>query len=169
MDAILIGTQTARIDNPKLTVRSVNGTNPKRIVVDLNRTLPQDINIFSDNEAETIVLCSENLFDRNKTSNCKYIPVEEVDSKMNVKDVMKKIANEGITSVLIESGPKLIKSFDQHKLIDEVYIYSSDVDIPHSSLVNPLRLDSEWLLKSNKMLGTNELQVFKRKELCLQE
>tara|TARA_Y100001935_G_scaffold50812_1_gene42376 strand:- start:23 stop:1111 length:1089 start_codon:yes stop_codon:yes gene_type:complete len=169
MDSILIGTQTARIDNPKLTVRSVKGKNPKRIIVDMNRTLPQDINVFSDNEAETIVLCSENLFDRNKTSNCKYIPVKEVGGKMDVKDVLKKIANEGITSVLIESGPKLIESFDQHKLIDEVYIYSSYVDIPHSSLLNPLKLENEWLLKSNKMLGTNELQVFKRKELCLQE
>ena len=88
---------------------------------------------------------------------------------MDVKDVLKKIANEGITSVLIESGPKLIKSFDQHKLIDEVYLYTSDIDIPQSNLINPLKIQDEWSLKSNKMLGSNELQVFKRKELCLQE
>ena len=168
-DAVLIGTQTARVDNPKLTVRKVKGTNPKRIVVDMNRTLPLDINVYSDNEAETIVMCSDRLFERNKTFSCRFIPIKEVDGKLDPKDMLLKIANEGITSILIESGPKLIKSFDQEKLIDELYLYSSDMVIPKSDLKNPLNIKSDWSLKSNKMLGSNELQVFERKELCLQE
>ena len=64
-DAILVGTQTARIDNPQLTVRKVPGCNPKRIVVDRNRTLPLDLNLYSDNQAETLVMCSDKLFDKN--------------------------------------------------------------------------------------------------------
>ena len=168
-DAVLIGTQTARIDNPKLTVRKVKGENPKRIVLDINRTLPLDINIYSDNEAETIVICSEKLFDRNKTANCQFIPAKEINGKVDVKDMLKKIANEGITSILIESGPKLIKSFDEQNLIDELYLYTSMIDLPDSILKNPLKIDDEWSLKSSKMLGSNELQVFEKKELCLQE
>ena len=168
-DAVLVGTQTARIDNPKLTVRKVKGVNPKRIVIDMNRTLPLDINLYSDNESKTLVMCSEKLFIRNKTVNCKFIPVKEIDGQLDITDMLFKIANEGITSILIESGPKLIKSFDQQNLIDELYIYMADMDILDSDLKNPLNIENDWVLKSNKMLGSNELQVFERKELCLQE
>ena len=43
------------------------------------------------------------------------------------------------------------------------------MDILDSNLKNPLNIENDWVLKSNKMLGSNELQVFERKELCLQE
>ena len=39
-DAILIGRNTALVDNPSLTVRDVLGHNPKRIILDTNRSLP---------------------------------------------------------------------------------------------------------------------------------
>jgi len=169
IDAILIGTQTARVDNPKLTVRKVKGVNPKRIVLDMNRTLPLDINVYSDNEAETIVMCSDKLFDRNKTANCHFIPVKELNGQLDVRDMLFKIANEGITSILIESGPKLISSFDEQRLIDEVYLYTSDMDIPKSNLKNPLNIENDWSLKGSRILGSDELRVFEKKELCLQE
>ena len=72
-------------------------------------------------------------------------------------------------SITVTLCPKLIKSFDEEKLIDEVYLYTSDMDIPKSNLKNPLNIDNDWSLKSNKMLGNNELRVFEKKELCLQE
>ena len=47
VDAVLIGRQTALIDNPNLTVREVRGENPKRIILDTNRTLPLSLTIFN--------------------------------------------------------------------------------------------------------------------------
>ena len=167
-DAILVGTQTARIDNPQLTVRKVPGCNPKRIVVDTNRTLPLDLNLYSDNQAETLVMCSDKLFDKNKAHNCRFIPVKDVNGELDLKDMMLKIANEGITSILVESGPKLIESFNKANLIDELYIYTADMEILNAKLKNPLNI-SDWDLKNTRILGSNELQVFKRKEACLQE
>ena len=47
VDAILIGRQTALIDDPSLTVREVRGKNPKRVIMDTNRTLPLSLNVFN--------------------------------------------------------------------------------------------------------------------------
>ena len=70
VDAILIGKNTALVDNPKLTVRYAKGTNPLRIILDTNRKLPLDLNVFRDQLAETIVLCSKDKFSNSRTSFC---------------------------------------------------------------------------------------------------
>ena len=41
--------------------------------------------------------------------------------------------------------------------------------MPKSRLKNPLNVDNDWTLKTTKILGADELQVFERKALCLQE
>ena len=168
VDAVLIGSQTAKVDNPSLTVRDVPGINPKRVVLDTNRTLPIDLNLYCDNEAETIIMCSQKKFNKNKALNCRFIPVKEIDGKLDLRDVLIKLANDGVTSLLIESGPKLIKSFDEANLIDELYMYTADIEIPDSTLKNPIDIRDDWVLKTTRILGSDELQVFERKELCLQ-
>ena len=169
VDAILVGTQTARIDNPELTVRNVEGINPKRVVIDTNRTLPLDLKLYSDHASETIVMCSKDKFERNQTVNCKFIPVIEKSGFLDVRDILKKLANEGITSILIESGPKLIESFNNQDLIDELYIYTANDKIIKSDFKTPIDIHSNWRLKTIKMLGDDELRVFEREAMCLQE
>ena len=72
VDAVLIGRQTAMIDNPSLTVREVQGENPKRVILDTNRKLPLNLEIFNDKKAETLVLCSEERFNKSrKRKSCK--------------------------------------------------------------------------------------------------
>ena len=169
VDAVLIGSQTAKVDNPSLTVREVPGRNPKRVVLDTNRTSPIELKIYSDNEAETIIMCSNEKFEKNKALNCRFIPVKETNGELDLEDVILKLANDGVTSLLIESGPKLIKSFYDYNLIDELYLYTADIDFPDSRLKNPININNDWVLKNTQILGGDELQVFERKELCLQE
>ena len=58
VDGIIVGRRTAEIDNPRLTVRSVLGPNPVRVIADTNRKLPLNLKLFNDNAAYNIVLCS---------------------------------------------------------------------------------------------------------------
>ena len=44
-----------------------------------------------------------------------------------------------------------------------------DIDFPESRLKNPIEINDDWILKTTQILGADELQVFERKELCLQE
>ena len=52
-DAVLFGSDTAKIDNPKLTVRMVEGRNPYRVVLDSNLNLKTDLYLFKNNFDKT--------------------------------------------------------------------------------------------------------------------
>ena len=51
LDGVLVGTGTARSDDPRLTVRHVDGPQPLRLVLDREGTLPPDRTLFSDDAA----------------------------------------------------------------------------------------------------------------------
>ena len=169
VDAIMIGRNTAQIDNPKLTVRKVLGENPKRIVLDTNRKLPLTLNIFNDANADTLIMCSENRFENNKTSFCKFIGVKEKNGLLDPLDILVKLGDEGITSILIEGGTRVHNSFFKANLIDEIYLYTSSNKIEGASLKNPLLLDDKWITDDEIFLAEDVLTISKKKELCLQE
>ena len=170
VDAILIGKNTAQVDDPSLTVRMVSGKNPIRVIVDTSRTLPQDLKIFNDNEAETIVLCSSDQFSDNKTTHCKYIVVKEKNKMLDPQDILKHLANMGIISILLEGGPKLIQSFYQEGFIDEVYEYTAPITLNGKDMLNPINIDDHWDCKNKENLGDDKLVIYQKKEVeCLVE
>ena len=170
IDAILIGKNTAKVDNPSLTVRLVDGKNPTRVVLDTNRTLPQDLSLFNDDEAETVVLCSSAQFSNNHTSHCQYIGVDEVDGQLSPSSILFELANQGITSVLLEGGPQLIHSFHKDSLIDEVYEYTSPESLDAVGMDNPIDIDDRWEYTETMNLGGDSLKIFLSKEVeCLVE
>ena len=103
-DAVLIGKNTAKLDNPSLTVRLVKGRNPYRVVIDKNSELPGNLKLFTDKDAEkTIVINSQN---------GKNIPF---------KNILKALAGLGISSVLVEGGANVFSGFLQSGLYDDIY------------------------------------------------
>ncbi len=170
VDAIMVGRQTALIDNPRLTVREVAGYNPQRIVVDTNRKLPLTLNIFRDHQAETKVLCSDALFERSRTTFCEFIPVPEMDNgQLDPLAILDSLSKEGITSIIIEGGAELLNCFNKEKLIDEIYIYTAPDDLDNALLKNPIKISEDWEVKETKSLGNDTLIIAERKVECLQE
>ncbi len=169
VDAILVGKNTVLTDNPSLTVREIIGSNPKRIVLDTNRTLPYNFKLLNDNESKTIILCSSLKFSDNKTTQCSYISILEKKGKLDPEDILNRLGELGITSLIIEGGASTIKSFLDLELIDEFYLYTSDSPINELDIANPFLLNDDWKLKEEKMLETDKLIVYKKKEKCLQE
>ena len=53
--AILVGTNTVKEDNPSLTVRDWTGNNPIRVVLNKYKKLSKDFSVFN-NQAETLIL-----------------------------------------------------------------------------------------------------------------
>ena len=169
VDAVMIGKNTALIDNPELTVRNVIGNNPKRIVIDTNRTLPYNLNLLKDNKAETIIICSNQKFQDNETSHCKYITVDELNEKLDPRHILMRLGELGITSLILEGGSELINSFLSLDLIDEFHLYTSmdinsDLDIK-----NPFVINENWKIKNERKLDNDQLLVLEKKEKCLQE
>tara|TARA_B110000263_G_scaffold228749_1_gene222012 strand:- start:1203 stop:2282 length:1080 start_codon:yes stop_codon:yes gene_type:complete len=169
VDAILVGKNTVLIDDPELTVREVIGYNPKRIVLDTNRTLPYNFKLLNDNEAHTIIMCSNNKFQDNETSHCQYLVVDEKNNKLDPKSILNRLGDIGVTSLIIEGGASTIKSFLDMELIDQFYLYTSPSSKDELDIKNPFLINDDWQVQDEKFLDDDHLIIFKKREECLQE
>lgn len=118
--AILIGTKTAAIDNPFLTVRKWKGKNPLRVVMDKNLRLPENLHLF-DQSVYTLVFNSI----KNKTE--KNIEFVKIDFDENViSKILSTLHERKILSVLIEGGRNVLSQFIEKNLWDEARIITSN-------------------------------------------
>lgn len=117
--AILVGTRTAELDNPSLTVRNWYGHSPVRLVIDRTQSLPPTLHLF-DGSAPTLVF-SERPHD--VLPNVEYIPIDfEQDI---LPQIMQTLYERGFQSLLVEGGSTLLQSFIDAGLWDEAYVEES--------------------------------------------
>ncbi len=127
-DAVLVGANTVKYDNPKLTVRDIKGRNPYRIIIDKELSLGLVYNLFKNNsDGKTIVLTLLNKeHKRVKHYLSQKITVLNCRSKsgnIDLKDALIKIAKLGIASVMVEGGAATYDGFLKQRLVDEVFIF----------------------------------------------
>lgn len=131
IDAILIGTNTAIIDNPQLSVRLVNGRNPKKIIIDKELKISLKSKLFKEAH-NTYLICSQNV-DQIRKDQIKYIGANiiEIDSNDNfdLNIVLQKIGSLGVNSLIVEGGGILLNHFFDQDLIDEIHKYKSKVNL----------------------------------------
>ncbi len=114
-DSVLIGKNTAKYDNPDLTVREVEGRNPYRIVIDRNLKLSSDLKLFSDeNKDKTYVVSNEKDSKRN---------IIHIKNKITLKKILKRLYELKINSVLVEGGANLFSQFVEEDLFDDLYFF----------------------------------------------
>ncbi|MFC3563588.1 bifunctional diaminohydroxyphosphoribosylaminopyrimidine deaminase/5-amino-6-(5-phosphoribosylamino)uracil reductase RibD [Pedobacter jamesrossensis] len=119
-DAILIGKQTAIIDNPQLTSREWPGKNPIRLVIDKNLQVPESNHIFNK-EAKTIIF---NEIKTDVIDNIHYIQMEDMQFYLPQKIAFQLYLMD-IQSVIIEGGANILKQFLESNLWDEARIFTS--------------------------------------------
>ncbi len=117
--AILVGTNTALIDNPSLTTREVVGRNPVRILIDFDLKVPADFNIFNE-EAESIVF---NSVKDSVEGNITFIKIEKDNF---LENLMQKLFEHQIQSVIIEGGSFTLQEFVDQNLWDETIIIKNE-------------------------------------------
>lgn len=117
--AILVGTNTALHDNPSLTTREIVGRHPVRILIDFDLKVPRDFNIYND-EAETLV------FNSVKESNEGNIKFIKIDRENFLDNLMLKLHEYQIQSVLVEGGKFTLLQFIDTNLWDECIIIKNE-------------------------------------------
>lgn len=119
-DAILIGKQTAIIDNPRLTSREWPGKNPIRLLIDKNLQVPQSNHLYND-EAKTIIF---NEVKTDVVGNIHYIQMEDMHFYLPQKIAFQLYLMD-IQSVIIEGGAQILKQFLEAGLWDEARLFAS--------------------------------------------
>jgi diaminohydroxyphosphoribosylaminopyrimidine deaminase/5-amino-6-(5-phosphoribosylamino)uracil reductase len=149
--AILVGTQTALNDNPSLTTRLIEGRNPVRILIDFDLKVPQEFKIYN-NEAPTLVFNQEK---EAEEGNVKFIKI----SKENfLEELMQKLFENQIQSVLIEGGSRTLQTFINANLWDETIIIKNE----NLNLENGTKTPNvEGYLTEEKIFRDNKVSFYR--------
>jgi diaminohydroxyphosphoribosylaminopyrimidine deaminase/5-amino-6-(5-phosphoribosylamino)uracil reductase len=168
-DAIMVGINTILRDNPKLEAW-FSKKQLIKIVVDSQLSTPQDANIFSKNSSVIIVTLP--ISPGQETENrkilaqkAKILEVKEKAGQVNLRDMMKKLAQLEISNILVEGGGTLIGSLFDEGLVDKVLFFISPKIIGGKEAISSVmgkgisRIDSAIKLKdlSFKRLGEDFL------------
>jgi diaminohydroxyphosphoribosylaminopyrimidine deaminase/5-amino-6-(5-phosphoribosylamino)uracil reductase len=116
--AIMVGTHTALLDNPRLNVREWPGNNPLRIVLDRTLRLPVTLHLF-DNRIVTLII---NEIRDDASTLCRYHKIPFTSQLL--PSVMNLLHEQGIQSVIVEGGKQLLESFIASGLWDEARIFT---------------------------------------------
>jgi diaminohydroxyphosphoribosylaminopyrimidine deaminase/5-amino-6-(5-phosphoribosylamino)uracil reductase len=106
VDAILVGAETIRTDNPRLTVRGHRGVQqPWRIILSRSGKLPRRARVFTDRFAKRTAVYRDT----------------------DLRVLLSRLGAKEVTSVLIEGGGDILGQAHDQRLIDKVQIYAAPV------------------------------------------
>lgn len=124
-DAVLVGTNTLRVDNPALTVREVRGRNPNRIIIDRTGRIDHSARVFEDNTDRVFYFSTIRRHDL--PAGVHQTPL--APDEFNLLTILKIVGKNNQLSVLVEGGASIAESFIREGLCNEVVIYRSHTDL----------------------------------------
>lgn len=165
--AIMVGTNTALTDNPKLTVRKVHpagnfsngvkGKNPLRIVIDRDLKIPSRFHLL-DGSVPTIVFTSK------KKSGKRNLEFILIDFDKNVlKQILDELYKRNIQSLIIEGGSKLLNSFIGQNLWDEARVFSGKNTLLEIAGKKASGVEAPEIKASSankRKIGNDELKIY---------
>lgn len=145
--AIIVGTQTARLDNPSLNVRDWCGPQPLRVVIDKDLTLPRHLHLF-DGSQPTLVVTEKN-------ETIAGAMTLQVDFNQSIlPQLMEELQRRNIQSLLVEGGSKLLQSFIDEGLWDEAYVEHCPQVLGHG-ILSPSLINPKKSFKKSLIMGRN--------------
>lgn len=119
--AILVGSNTVARDNPHLGTRERDKKDPLRIVLDTELKTPIGSKVYRDSNVIVFVGKSAGKTKVEQFRNKNIAVYQSTSDRVEIKEVLKHLAEEKIISVLVEGGGEVIGSFIDNKAVNEVY------------------------------------------------
>ncbi len=129
--AILIGTNTAAVDDPSLTTRLWPGKSPLRLVLDLDLRLPHTLRVF-DKSVPTIIL---NKIKNGEEGNLRFVALDGGEDF--VSSLMTTLHNLQIQSVLVEGGARLLQTCIDASAWDEARVITNTALVVEAGVEAP--------------------------------
>lgn len=126
-DAVLVGIGTALADDPRLTVRHAEGPDPLKVVLDSTLRLPSSAALLRETPAQTVLLTTTAAsgfdVDRVATSGARIIvAASDADGCVDLADGLRRLAEIGVGSLLVEGGARVITSLLRRQLVDRLAV-----------------------------------------------
>jgi len=173
-DAILVGIGTVLSDDPQLTCRlpGMFERSPVRVVLDETLRVPLATSVIATvRETPTWVFTShkpsviaEEILQQ---KGCKVFRVDDDGGRLDLQQVLRMLAEQGITRLMVEGGPTVAASFVAADLVDDAVLLRGEKPIGASG-IDPLEgmtLDSlteRLTLRSSEKLGADTIETFAR-------
>lgn len=124
-DAIMVGSNTVKKDNPMLDCRisGLEEYSPKRVIVVGNINFDEELKIFQTaKNIPTIILTYEQDYDFTNLKNLgvEVIFCQKINDQIDLKNALQKLYESGINSLLVEGGQNLATQLLKENVIDEL-------------------------------------------------
>lgn len=174
-DGILIGSNTAKIDNPRLTcrIRGMSEYSPIRFIINRKLNLSVNLKIFKIKDKKTFLISISNSMNKKKSTN--YRDVNHIFLKENqniFKTLLKELVKLGISRLIVEGGSILNTLFLKHKIVDEIVIHRGNffMDEKSMNILNPITRYENLIMKNFNLLnvfclGNNHIETYESNNL----
>lgn len=137
VDAVLVGANTVKKDDPELTIHNARGDDPIRIILDSSGEISHSSKIIKENKnGKTIIATTTGQLKRRERWGRGLTPApsygiqiwkikQGTNEKIHLLQLLKKAGKSQITSILVEGGSKVFTSFLKEKLVDKIYYFLS--------------------------------------------
>ncbi len=155
-DAIIIGGNTLRKDNPLLTTRGKKNPEPLRVIFTKSLDLPEKSNLWDCSNAKTIVIYdSSTANESNLTKIPKCVEIVKVSSD-NPELISTILAKRGCNKVLWECGPRLATAAVKSNCIQEIITFIAPKILGGENSMNPFDdFDFEEMHETINLSQTN--------------
>src|SRR5262245_58546474 len=163
-DAILVGIGTVLADDPQLTCRlpGMFERSPVRVVLDEQLNLPLAMSVVATvRETPTWVFTSrkpsaiaEEILQQ---KGCKVFRVDDSRGRLDLQQVLKTLADQGITRLMVEGGPIVAASFVDADLVDEALLLHGEKAIGAGGIDPLAGIPLKALTDRLKSLGSEKL------------
>jgi diaminohydroxyphosphoribosylaminopyrimidine deaminase/5-amino-6-(5-phosphoribosylamino)uracil reductase len=174
-DAILIGRGTAETDDPELTCRlpGMEDRSPLRVVLDSRLKMSPAARMLRDGGPPVIVCCAHDAPMRAEdvlaAAGAEILRVDASESGLSLADVLRRLAERGIATALVEGGPQVAGSLLATGLVDRVALYRG-AEAAGATGLQPFgadgldRLDAQAQLTpaGRRQLGPDSVTFWKR-------
>jgi diaminohydroxyphosphoribosylaminopyrimidine deaminase/5-amino-6-(5-phosphoribosylamino)uracil reductase len=174
-DAILIGIGTVLSDDPHLTCRlpGMLEYSPVRVILDARLRVPVSTSIIGTaREIPTWVFggpdappMAEEIL---KAKGVEVFRVAAKDGRLDLKQVLKALADRGITRLMVEGGPTIAAAFVQADLVDEAAVFHSPnpigegIDALEGLPLTALTKSPTLKMAASEVVGADRLELYER-------
>ncbi|MCC7372947.1 MAG: RibD family protein [Chloroflexi bacterium] len=125
-DAVLVGIGTVLYDNPRLTVRMVDGPDPLRVVADTHLRIPLDSHLLADRPDRTICVVGPDVdparVEAVRALGALVIVGTVCEGRLDLAAMLQQLYELGIRSLMVEGGSGIITSLLRARLIDRLVV-----------------------------------------------